>query len=79
MKHLVVTALSCLMCVSVQAQQHCKATTKAKTQCTRTASESGYCKQHDPSTVKCAGTKKDGGKCTLLPKKGSKYCHLHSK
>lgn len=77
MKHLILSTL--LICSSLAAMaDHCKATTKTGKQCSRNAQTSGYCKQHDPSTVKCAGKTKSGQPCKMLPSKGSKFCHLHN-
>lgn len=44
----ILSLLVMLMCISfgVSAQQRCKATTNAGTQCSRTAKIQGYCKQH---------------------------------
>lgn len=77
MKKLLITTAAMLLLSTSTFAQTCKATTKAKTQCTRKASESGFCRQHDPKTVKCTGTTKAGNPCQLVPKKGETVCYHH--
>lgn len=60
-----------------QDRKQCAGITKVGTQCSHKA-DSVYCKQHNPSTPKCAETAKSTGKrCTRSVKKEGDKCFQH--
>lgn len=61
----------------VFAREQCKAKTKADIQCSRNATPSGYCKQHDPKTKHCQGKTKTGVVCHAMTLHGVNYCWAH--
>ncbi len=79
MKKLLLIAALALTATAATAQDHCSAKTLKGSQCTRRAKVNGYCNQHNPAAIRCAGTTQAGNPCKLLPKKESAYCHLHKK
>jgi len=79
MKQLLIIASLSFLSLTAIAGDKCKETTQEKKQCNRSAIVNGYCYQHNPNRATCNGTTKAGNKCKLSPKKGTKYCHLHTK
>lgn len=57
----------------------CTATTKAATQCTKTATmPDGKCRVHSANTPKCTGTTKKGTTCARPAGKDSGLCWQHA-
>lgn len=76
----VLIAAAMLLSIAANAQkQHCTATTKAGTPCSRYATEgASYCKQHNPASPHCGATTKAGTPCKALVKEQGKHCKAHS-